>query len=217
MEELKEEVNETKEETAVKPAEIDAGRELTSSMFGSLGQLKTVFDMGKMLATSQLVPAAYAGKPMDCAIAIDIANRLNVPPLFVLQNLYVVKGRPSWSGQACIAILNNKFSSIKFNFTGEKGTDTRGCYVTAKGKDGAELTGAEVNIAMAKGEGWFGKDGSKWRTMPEQMLMYRSASFFARTYAPNELMGFRVEGEAEDMEKSEEKSTVDPFDKGGNV
>ena len=56
MEELKEEVNETKEETAVKPAEIDVGRELTSSMFGSLGQLKTVFDMGKMLATSQLVP-----------------------------------------------------------------------------------------------------------------------------------------------------------------
>ena len=36
--------------------------------------------------------------------------------------------------------------------------------------------------------------------MPEQMLAYRAAAFFARIYIPNALMGVVVEGEVEDIE-----------------
>ena len=35
--------------------------------------------------------------------------------------------------------------------------------------------------------------------MPEQMLMYRAASFFARTYCPEVLMGFSTADEVEDI------------------
>ena len=57
---------------------------------------------------------------------------------------------------------------------------------TAHGADGEVIEGAEVTIGMAKAEGWYskkdkyGKETSKWQTMPELMLAYRAAAFFAR-------------------------------------
>ena len=69
-----------------------------------------------------------------------------------------------------------------------------------------------MTIEMAKKEGWYEKTGSKWKTMPEQMLAYRAAAFFARVYTPNSLMGVYVEGEAEDISKSDTRVAENPFD-----
>jgi hypothetical protein len=52
---------------------------------------------------------------------------------------------------------------------------------------------------MAKDEGWLTKNGSKWRTMPELMLKYRAAAFFARTECPEALYGFQTSDEVEDV------------------
>jgi hypothetical protein len=54
-------------------------------------------------------------------------------------------------------------------------------------------------MEVAKLEGWIDKNGSKWRTMPEQMLRYRSAMWLARLYAPECLMGMSTVDELEDM------------------
>ena len=59
--------------------------------FSSGESFQKIFDIGKMFASSQLVPQIYQGKPMDCTIAVDMANRMGVSPLMVMQNLYVVK------------------------------------------------------------------------------------------------------------------------------
>lgn len=52
-------------------------------------------------------------------------------------------------------------------------------------------------------KGWFSKDGSKWRTMPELMLRYRAASFFGRLYAPDILYGMQTTEEVEDAKFTE--------------
>jgi hypothetical protein len=52
---------------------------------------------------------------------------------------------------------------------------------------------------MAKAEGWYNKAGSKWKTMPELMLMYRAAAFFARLYTPDLTMGFKTAEENLDI------------------
>jgi hypothetical protein len=52
---------------------------------------------------------------------------------------------------------------------------------------------------MAKAEGWFGKNGSKWKTMPDLMLRYRAATFFGRLYCPELLMGMKVQEEVIDV------------------
>lgn len=185
---------------------------MNESVFTNLASFKDAFMIGKYFAQSNLVPQAYQQKPMDCAIAVDIANRMGVSPMFVMQNLWVVRGIPSWSGQACMGIIkaSGRYKNVKYNMTGEKGKDSWGCYVSAiEVATGEEIKGAEVNLDMAKKEGWYGKSGSKWQTMPEIMLKYRAATFFARLYCPNELMGFKVEGEVEDIAKPEPTKAVD--------
>ena len=110
---------------------------------------------------------------------------------------------------ACISFVGKKdVYKRQPVYTGTKGTDTRGCYIKAVTKSGEVLTGTEVTIAMAKAEGWL--SNSKWKNMPEQMLAYRAAAFFARVYCPEVLMGVSVEGEVEDTVAKIEKAP-DPF------
>lgn len=73
------------------------------------------------------------------------------------------------------------------------------CFTTEKGKSDVLKSNA-VTIEMAIKEGWYTKAGSKWRTMPQQMLMYRSASFWTNAYAPELSMGMRTEDEIRDTE-----------------
>ncbi len=51
---------------------------------------------------------------------------------------------------------------------------------------------------MAKREGWATKSGSKWLTMPEQMLCYRAAAFWTRVYAPELSLGMSTADEVID-------------------
>lgn len=155
------------------------------------------YKVAQVLCKSSIIPQNYQGRADDTAIAIDMANRIGVSPLMVMQNLYVVKGKPSWSGQSCISFIKNKYGNISINYTGEKNADSRGCYVSVVDKDGKIINGTEITMSMAKSEGW--TSNKKWQTMPEQMLAYRAAAFFARIYCPEVLMGCQVEGEAEDI------------------
>lgn len=190
------------------------------SAFSNLANFKELYDIGKMFASSSLVPAAYQGKPMDCAIAVDMANRMGVSPMMVMQNLHVIKGVPSWSGQACMSLIkaSREFKDVHHVYFGERHTDSWGCRVVATNKKtGEEIKGPEVSIQMAKDNGWYskkdkmGNETSKWQAIPELMLAYRAAAFFARVHTPNSLMGCKVEGEVEDIQPSEAPKAVDPF------
>ena len=155
-------------------------------------------------AKSNIIPQNYQGNTSNCMVALEMSSRMGVSPMIVMQNMYVVKGKPSWSGQACIMLINNcgKFTDVKHIYTGEKGTDSRGCYVTAvRIADGERVDGVEVTMSMAKAEGWI--SNPKWKNMPELMLAYRAAAFFARINCPESLMGVHVEGEVEDIQPAE--------------
>lgn len=201
-----EEAVEEKKELATTDSNSTA---LGNNPFSSRGEFKNYWDMAKMLASSDMIPQAYQGKPMNVVIALEQAQRMNTSPLMVMQNLYVVKGKPSWSGQACSMIVNGcgLFENVTLVYVGEKGKDDWGAYVKATRKsDGAELVGTTVDMAMAKAEGW--TSNSKWKTMTQQMLGYRAYSFFARLYCPNALSGFATEGEIEDSENKIQKVDV---------
>jgi len=152
-----------------------------------------------MLAKSTIVPQNYQNRPEDCFIAVEMATRMHTSPLFIMQNLYVVKGKPTWAGQACMAMINacGRFKDVKHVYTGQKGTDSRGCYVTAtRISDGETVNGTEITMKMVHSEGW--DSNKKWLTMTEQMLGYRAASFFARMYCPEALMGLQTYDEVVD-------------------
>lgn len=172
-----------------------------------IDEQRGIYSLAMTMCKAAIVPQAYQNHPADTAIAIDMAFRMGVAPITVMQNLYVVKGKPSWSGQACLSFIRARFDKVKVIYTGQKGTDTRGCYITAIDKDGDKLEGAEVTMGMAKAEGWL--SNSKWKSMPEQMLAYRAGAFFARVHCPDVLMGCAVEGEPEDSEKPSKRTVKD--------
>jgi len=167
------------------------------------------------LSKSTLIPKEFQGNLSNCIIAMEIASRLQMPPLMVMQNLYVVHGKPSWSSQFLIAAFNQcgRFASITYGYVGEASTDTYGCF--AKSVDlrtGEILQGPTVTIAIAKKEGWHGKSGSKWQTMPELMLRYRAATFLVRTTAPELTLGFPMQDEIEDI-KPEKSVSIESLRK----
>lgn len=167
--------------------------------FESKESFNNLFTMAQAFSKSELVPQAYQGKVANIMLAIDIANRIGMNPLFVMQQTSVVRGKISWSGQACSMIVNAypKFKNVKLNYVGKQGSDDWGAYVTAIRKDtGEEVKGATVDMKMVKAEGW--DSNVKWKSMPEQMLGYRAYTFFARLHCADALNGFMTEGEYED-------------------
>lgn len=162
--------------------------------------------VAKCFAASTLVPRDYQNNLPNCVIALNMAGRMSADPMMVMQNLVVVHGRPSWSAQFLIATFNKsgKFSSIRYDFFGTEGQDDWGCRAKATELSTGELlTGPLVTIALAKKEGWYQKGGSKWQTMPEQMLRYRAAAWFVRTIAPEIAMGLQTAEEMRDTYETE--------------
>lgn len=192
---------------AVQPEQLN--EVMAKPQGGFIESFRESYKLASVFAKSSLVPQQYQGKTEDCAIAVDMAERMGVTPLMVMQNLYVVKGKPSWSGQACMSFIKAKYGDAEPIYTGQRGTDTRGCFVRVTKPDGEVIEGAEVTIGMAKAEGW--TSNKKWINMPELMLAYRAAAFFARVYCPEILMGVQVEGEVEDSERSQPQKAPDPF------
>lgn len=204
--------------------------------------------VAKALSASTLVPVQYrafvekkeygkvvghesnsAGLP-NCIVALNMSQRMGADPLMVMQNLYVIEGRPSWSSQFIIASINScgRFSPLRFDLSepgkteeiaysatfwkdGKKVTENRKAKVkhqtcrawVIEKETGDRLDGPTVSIQMAIDEGWLTKNGSKWLTMPEIMLRYRAASLLGRLYAPELLMGLQSREEVEDFIQAE--------------
>ena len=189
------EENKTNEMVVAQPQVAVATIESEERMF-ALTQRKA-----QMYVNSELVPAQYKGNIGNCCIAVDMAQRMNANPLMVMQNLYIVHGNPGWSSKFLIACVNQcgRFTPLRYQQEGE-GTPQWRCRATATDKATGELLiGPWASMEMAKKEGWSTKSGSKWQTMPELMLMYRSAAFFQRTFAPEISMGFLTKEENEDI------------------
>ncbi len=175
--------------------------EVVQPAFGDTSSFEHSQRVAKMLSSSNLIPKEYQGNIQNTMIAIEMANRIGASPLMVMQNLYIVHGKPSWSSSFIIAAINNckRFSPLRFKMKGEGETLT--CQAWANDLHTNEkLEGPKVSIEMAKKEGWFGRAGSKWQTMPELMIMYRSAAFFGRLYSPDILMGMHTVEEVRDIE-----------------
>ena len=160
----------------------------------------------------------------NCLIALNMANRMGYDPLMIMQNLYIIEGRPAWSSQFIIAAINacGKFDPLQFEIVNEgekeieyvnsywengkklsaKATvklENLTCIAWTTDKKGNRLQSDKISMEMAVKEGWYQKNGSKWQTMAGQMLRYRAAAFFGRIYAPEILMGIYAADEIRDF------------------
>lgn len=174
-------------------------------IFGTSDNFIMANQMAKALASSTVVPKEYQGNVANGLIAIEIAQRLQTSPLMVMQNLNVIQGRPSWSAQFLIAMVNGsgKYDTeLQFDEKQDKDGKPYSCQCWAE-KNGRKVTGITVDMNMAAAEGWLQKNGSKWKTMPQVMLRYRAASFFARMNCPELTLGYYTKDEAYEIAEAD--------------
>jgi hypothetical protein len=173
------------------------------SVFSGIQAFEDAQRIAKALASSTLIPPQFQGQNgfANCLVALEIANRMRMSPFQVMQNLHIIHGRPSWSSQFIIGLINGcgRFSPLRYEITGIG--DSMACYCEATElASGKDLKGPTVTMAMAKKEGWATKSGSKWQTMPELMIRYRAAAFWGRLYIPELLVGIQTQEEVLDVE-----------------
>ena len=183
------------------------------SPFSTPESFETAQRIAKALMSSDLVPQHFRGNLGNVLIAMELAQRSGSSILAVMQSVYIVHGTPGWSGQYCIAALNQsgRFKEpVRFEFQGSPGSDDWGCRAVTTTKAGNRVEGPLVTIGLAKSEGWYNRKGSKWQTLPELMLRYRSAAWLAKTAAPEVLMGMQTTEELYDMD---EKPVTGPMEK----
>lgn len=200
------------------------GVQRAAKMFANSDLVPDMYKIGGKLQNAESKAIA------NCVIAMNMATRMNADVLMIMQNLVIVQGRPSWSSAFLISSVNSsgRFEPMKYRITnkGKLGKvdyvdyewngkqkaavnktfdgskiDNIECvaYTKSKGSDEV-LESSPISIEMAIKEGWYTKAGSKWQTMPEQMLRYRAASFWTRAYAPEISMGMHTVEEVQDIE-----------------
>lgn len=175
----------------------------SGSVFSGIAAFEDAQRIAKALASSTLIPPQFQGQQgfANCLVALEIANRMRMSPFQVMQNLHIIHGRPSWSSQFIIGLINGcgRFSPLQYEMTGQGDTLACTCVATEL-SSGKDLKGPTVTMAMAKKEGWATKGGSKWQTMPELMIRYRAAAFWGRLYIPELLVGIHSQEEVLDIE-----------------
>ena len=174
------------------------------SVYSSIQSFESAQRIAASLADSALVPNAYRGQAglPNCIVAIEIANRMGMSPFQVMQNLNVIHGRPSWSSQFIIGLIQGcgRFESFSYS---EK-ADSCQCLAILK-TTGEQVSGPKITLDMAKREGW--TKNTKWSTMPQTMLRYRAASAFGRFHIPDLILGIQS---VEENEVIEAEITVAP-------
>jgi hypothetical protein len=182
--------------------------------------------IAQVFAGSQLIPKHLQGKVGDCMIAILMAKRLNEDPLVVLQSIFVVHGRPGWAAQYVIArakrsgIFRGGISwtvvrrpePLAFERTITEWGENRGekkkykvaaqmpdmtVTATATLANTGEVVSYEVSSALAIAEGW--ADNTKYSTLCDLMLRYRSATLLVRLFGPEVMLGIPTIEEVEDL------------------
>jgi hypothetical protein len=169
------------------------------SMLFDSAKFNQAYRVATAFAQSGLVPDHFKNNPAGVFVVLHMATRLALDPFMALQKVYMVHGRPGMEAQLVIALVNARGpfkGPIQWEATGEG--DKRQWTAFAVHKVTGERCEATVTWGMVKAEGWAAKNGSKWLTIPDLMGRYRSATFLARLYCPEVILGLSTADELED-------------------
>ena len=162
----------------------------------------------EMLASSQMVPRQYQGKPQDIMVCVQWGMELGLAPLQALQNIAVINGKPSVYGDAAMALVQaSPLCEGVEEFIEGEGTNNpiAVCVAHRKGRKPVRST---FSVEDAKRAGLWGKQGP-WQAYPKRMLAMRARGFALRDAFPDVLKGLITAEEAQDY-PSEDKPRQAP-------
>ncbi len=165
-----------------------------------------------LLAQSSMVPDAFRDKPANVLLAIAWGKEIGLGALQALQNIAVIKGRPTLWGDAALALVRGHPScaGVREGVDGE-GDDMHGwCEVVRRGEAPQRRT---FSVADAKKANLWTKSGP-WSEYPKRMLQLRARGFAIRDVFPDALRGVVLAEEAQDEPEAPrfvENTATDPL------
>jgi predicted pyridoxine 5'-phosphate oxidase superfamily flavin-nucleotide-binding protein len=141
-----------------------------------------------------------------------MAKRMGEDPLMVMQNIYFVHGRAGWNTQYVIARANRCGvfrGPLRWESKGLGDNLAVTCYAYLVHAEDGEDPRVEITIdmAMAKADGWTRNE--KYKSIPEQMLRWRTAAWLIRLYAPEVMLGYPITDELHDRDSAWGGEVVD--------
>ena len=150
------------------------------------------WQIAEALASSDLVPRDYKGKPANILVAMQMGAELGLAPMQSVQGIAVIGGRPAAFSDTQLALVRASGLLENINEFAEGGVAT--CEVTRKGETPTVRT---FSIEDAKVAGIWGRPGP-WSQYPKRMLQMRARAFALRDTFPDVLKGLHVAEEVQD-------------------
>ena len=198
------------------------GARIPVAMGVSPKTLDEAWRLSQILATSELVPKPFRGKPADVLVAMELGMELGFAPLQALQSVAVINGRPSVWGDGLLAIITASplFENVDEYFEVDnqrrdglvaddwkKDSTCAVCTFTRHNKP-TPVT-CRFTVGQAKKAGLLTKEGP-WQSYPDRMLKMRARGFAARDAFPDLLRGLKAAEEVQDIEDDDEAPIPPP-------
>ena len=151
------------------------------------------YRVASVIAASGLAPADMR-TPEKVMVAIMTGLELGLPPMFAVQKIAVINGRPCIWGDAVPALLWSKGFQIDERIEGTG--DARVALCVIRRPNGAEVE-RSFSVAEAREARLWGKAGP-WTQYPARMLQMRARGYAARDGAADLLAGLYL---AEEMDE----------------
>jgi len=192
--------------------------------------MEKAYKFSQIMAKSDIIPLHYRGKPENVFVAIQTAYRMNLDPMLVMQNTFVVSGKLGMNSSFAIALANSSGlfeSGIRYSIK-SLGEDLEGTIIIYENREkksikkkfkNIEVTayamlknGGEISYTIgmkeAIAENW--ASNIKYQNLPELMLRYRAATLLIRTHVPEVINGMHMVEEIEDVAIAKEVTTPKP-------
>lgn len=153
--------------------------------------------LASKLASSELIPKSYRGKPQDLFVCWAMGYQIGLTPEQSQQCIAVINGKPAMWGDDMLALcMSHKDFDDIIETPIVKADAIVGytCIVKRKGRADKESV---FTLDMAKKAGLLAK-GGVWAQYPERMLKLRARGFCLRDAFPDALKGIKPREEVED-------------------
>lgn len=167
--------------------------------------LDDVYRLAQAISKSGLAPKDMRS-PEAITVAILSGLEVGLPPMYALQKISVINGRPTLWGDAIPGILWSKGFKIREWFDPE--TEAH-CEIT---RPGGDIIVRSFGFNDAKEAGLWGKAGP-WKQYPKRMLQMRARAFAARDGAADVLGGLYVAEEIQGGPLQVVEGHSEPFKK----
>jgi len=152
-------------------------------------------EMAQFIASADLVPKDFRGKPANVLIAIQMGTEIGLSPTQALQNIAVINGRPALWGDAVLALGQSDPDCDDIIETFDDASMTARCEVRRVNKEPLTRTFSQADAKLAR---LWGKEGP-WTQYPKRMLQLRARGFALRDAFSARLKGLQMAEELQDI------------------